>query len=83
MYELMASDVSAVMDALRLEKASLVGRSDGATIALILAIKAPTRVAGVFFFACNMDPSGVKQITEPNPILDRCLRRHAKDYSRL
>jgi pimeloyl-ACP methyl ester carboxylesterase len=83
MYELMASDVSAVMDALRLEKASLVGWSDGATIALILAMKAPTRVAGVFFFACNMDPSGVKQITEPNPILDRCLRRHAKDYSRL
>jgi pimeloyl-ACP methyl ester carboxylesterase len=73
MYELMASDVLAVMDALHLEKAGLVGWSDGATIALILAMKAPTRVAGVYFFACNMDPSGVKQITEPNPILDRCL----------
>jgi pimeloyl-ACP methyl ester carboxylesterase len=83
MYELMASDVSAVMDALHLEKAGLVGWSDGATIALILAMKAPTRVAGVYFFACNMDPSGVKQITEPNPILDRCLGRHAKDYARL
>jgi len=83
MYELMASDVSAVMDALHLEKASLVGWSDGATIALILAMKAPTRVAGVFFFACNMDPSGVNQITEPNPVLARCLGRHAKDYARL
>jgi pimeloyl-ACP methyl ester carboxylesterase len=83
MYELMASDVSAVMDALHLEKAGMVGWSDGATIALILAMKAPTRVAGVFFFACNMDPSGVKQIMEPNPILDRCLGRHAKDYAQL
>jgi pimeloyl-ACP methyl ester carboxylesterase len=83
MYELMASDVSAVMDALHLEKAGLVGWSDGATIALILAMKAPTRVAGVFFFASNMDPSGVKQIVELSPILARCLGRHAKDYARL
>jgi pimeloyl-ACP methyl ester carboxylesterase len=83
MYELMASDVVAVMDALHLEKAAFVGWSDGACIALILAMKAPARVAGVFFFGCNMDPSGLKEIEEPNPILDRCLARHAKDYARL
>ncbi|HVB82852.1 MAG TPA: alpha/beta hydrolase [Candidatus Binataceae bacterium] len=83
MYELMASDVSAVMDTLHLEKVGLVGWSDGAVIALILAMKAPTRIAGVFFFACNMDPSGVKEITEPNPLLERCLSRHAKDYAKL
>ncbi|MCI0728436.1 MAG: alpha/beta hydrolase [Chloroflexi bacterium] len=81
-YELMASDVSAVMDALHLQKAGLVGWSDGACTALILASKAPTRVAGVFFFACNMDPSGVKPI-EASPTLDRCFSRHAKDYARL
>src|SRR5688500_7622837 len=69
MYDLMASDVLAVMDALQLEKAAMVGWSDGAVIGLILASKAPTRVAGVFFFACNMDPSGAKQITELTPIL--------------
>jgi pimeloyl-ACP methyl ester carboxylesterase len=40
-YELMASDVSAVMDALHLEQAGLVGWSDGAVIALILAMQAP------------------------------------------
>jgi pimeloyl-ACP methyl ester carboxylesterase len=83
MYELMASDVLAVMDALHLGKADLVGWSDGATIALIIGMKAPARVARVFFFGCNMDPSGVKQITERNPILDRCLSRHAMDYARL
>ena len=47
-YELMSSDVSAVMDALRLAKARLVGWSDGACTALVLASKAPERVAGVF-----------------------------------
>src|SRR5215208_3006346 len=38
-YEQMASDVSAVMDTLDLEKAVLVGWSDGACTALILASK--------------------------------------------
>jgi pimeloyl-ACP methyl ester carboxylesterase len=76
------ADVLAVMDALHLEKAHLIGWSDGAVVALALGMKAPTRVAGVFFFACNVDASGVKEIT-PSPILDRCLSRHAKDYARL
>jgi pimeloyl-ACP methyl ester carboxylesterase len=71
MYELMASDVLAVMDALRLENAAVVGWSDGACIALILAMQAPERVAGVFFFGCNMDPSGTKEIAWPNPILEK------------
>src|SRR5690349_11818696 len=52
-YERMASDVSAVMDHLQLEKAALVGWSDGACTSLILASNTPARVAGVFFFACN------------------------------
>ena len=82
-YELMASDVLAVMDALHVEKAAVVGWSDGACIALILAMKAPARIAGVFFFGCNMDPSGAKEIAQPNPILARCFSRHAKDYAQL
>jgi pimeloyl-ACP methyl ester carboxylesterase len=82
-YELMASDVLAVMDALHLERAALVGWSDGACIALILADQTPSRIAGVFFFGCNMDPSGLKQINERNPLLHRCLGRHAMDYAQL
>ena len=81
-YELMASDVLAVMDALLLKKAALVGWSDGACTALILAAKAPSRAAGVFYFACNMDPSGVKPF-EATPTLNRCFARHAKDYADL
>jgi pimeloyl-ACP methyl ester carboxylesterase len=81
-YELMASDVSAVMDSLHLEQAGLVGWSDGACTALVLASKAPERVAGVFFFGCNMDPSGTKEI-EFTPILKRCFGRHVRDYAQL
>jgi pimeloyl-ACP methyl ester carboxylesterase len=82
-YELMASDVSAVMDALRIKKAALVGWSDGACTALLLAAKSPAQVAGVFFFACNMDPSGAKEIVELTPILKRCISRHSQDYKLL
>jgi pimeloyl-ACP methyl ester carboxylesterase len=81
-YELMGSDVLAVMDALHLERAGLVGWSDGACTALILAAKAPSRVAGVFFFACNMDPSGVNPF-DFFPTLKRCFARHTKDYAEL
>lgn len=82
-YELMAADVLAVMDQLRMEKAGLVGWSDGACTAMILGMKAPARVAGLFFFGCNMDPSGTKEITQPSQTMARCFRRHMKDYAQL
>jgi pimeloyl-ACP methyl ester carboxylesterase len=81
-YELMAADVSAVMDVLSLKKAALAGWSDGACTALVLASKSPAQVAGVFFFACNMDPGGAKPF-EFTPTIGRCLSRHTQDYKRL
>jgi pimeloyl-ACP methyl ester carboxylesterase len=81
-YQLMVSDVLAVMDHLRLDRSAFVGWSDGACIALILAMSAPARATGVFFFACKMDPSGTKEI-QPSNLLGRCLNRHAKDYAKL
>jgi pimeloyl-ACP methyl ester carboxylesterase len=82
-YELMATDVLAVMEALHIEKAALVGWSDGACTALILADRHPERVAGVFFFACNMDPSGAKVLTDYGGAIGRCFNRHRADYQRL
>ncbi|MBN8941932.1 MAG: alpha/beta fold hydrolase [Rhizobiales bacterium] len=82
-YELMASDVLAVMDALDLTRTALVGWSDGACTGLILAAMAPARITGVFFFGCNMDPSGTREIVQPNPRIDRCFGRHAEDYAQL
>jgi pimeloyl-ACP methyl ester carboxylesterase len=49
-YELMASDVLAVMDALLFKKAGLVGWSDGACTGLILAAKVPARCGRVLLW---------------------------------
>jgi pimeloyl-ACP methyl ester carboxylesterase len=81
-YELLGSDVLAVMDMLGLARAALVGWSDGGCTALILGRSAPERIAGVFFFACNMDASGTKPF-QATPVVDRCFRRHVADYARL
>jgi pimeloyl-ACP methyl ester carboxylesterase len=81
-YATMASDVLAVMDAVGAEKPAIAGWSDGACTALILARHAASRVAGVFYFACNMDPSGTKEF-QPSPLVDRCFARHAADYASL
>lgn len=81
-YALMASDVLAVMDKLQLETSAFVGWSDGACTALVLTAQTPARVSGVFFFACNVDRSGVKPFAA-TPALDRCFNRHKKDYAQL
>jgi pimeloyl-ACP methyl ester carboxylesterase len=59
-YDLMASDVLAVMDHLKLDKASLVGWSDGGEIALKIAIAHPERVAKLFVYGANYDVNGSK-----------------------
>lgn len=82
-YELMGADVLAVMDAVRVDRAAFIGWSDGACTSLILARTFPARVAGVFYFGCNMDPSGTKELDFSNPLLGRCIGRHKKDYARL
>ncbi|MDF2943646.1 MAG: alpha/beta hydrolase [Herbinix sp.] len=82
-YQLMASDLLAVLDYLQLEKVGLVGWSDGADTALIFADLWPDRVAGVLFFGCNMDDNGTKQITEYGPTLTTCFKCHSRDYARL
>ena len=81
-YQSMASDVRSVMDELQIQRAAIVGWSDGADTGLILADETPERVAGVFFFACNMDSTGTKPF-EFTPIIGRIFRRHKKDYAAL
>jgi pimeloyl-ACP methyl ester carboxylesterase len=82
-YELLASDVLSVLNHLQIQKTASVGWSDGACTSLVLAKTAPARVAGVFYFACNMNPGGAKDPFDQSPLLDRCISRHIKDYSQL
>jgi pimeloyl-ACP methyl ester carboxylesterase len=79
----MASDVTAVMDALKIRRAAVVGWSDGAIIGLVMALKMPTRVTRVFAFAANMDPSGIDPTVTSNPTFARFGDEAGKAYARL
>lgn len=79
-YAQMADDTLAVMDALGVERAPFIGWSDGACTALMLSDKHPERSDGVFFFACNVDPTGAKPFVFTETI-GRCLSRHRKDFT--
>lgn len=81
-YDLMASDVLALMDRLHIAKAAIVGWSDGAIIGLDLAIHHPDRVSGVFAFAANSNPSGVKDVSK-SPAFNAFIARAAKEYETL
>ena len=81
-YELMASDVLALLDRLHIEKAAIVGWSDGAITGLEIAIHHPERLTGLFAFAANSDPSGVKDV-RASPVFAAFIARAAREYARL
>jgi pimeloyl-ACP methyl ester carboxylesterase len=82
-YELMESDVIAVMDAIGVDKADVVGWSDGAILGLIMAMKDPQRVGRVFAFGANMDLHGFNPLGAVAPILPRVNAMLAANYARI
>lgn len=85
-YDLMASDVVAVMDSLHLRRASIVGSSDGGIIGLILAIEHPGRVDKLFAWGANFNTHADRQ-SPPYPALKAVrvtyVARMAAEYRRL
>jgi pimeloyl-ACP methyl ester carboxylesterase len=81
-YDLMASDVLALMDHLKIDKAAVVGWSDGAIIGLDIAIHHPERLSKLFAFAANSDPSGVKDVNQ-SPVFTAFITRARKEYEKL
>lgn len=81
-YDLMASDVVALMDFLKVPKAAIVGWSDGAIIGLDIAMHHPDRVSKLFAFAANSDPSGVADIAK-SPVFNAFIARAEKEYETL
>jgi pimeloyl-ACP methyl ester carboxylesterase len=59
-FELMASDIVALMDYLGIERAHILGWSDGGNIGLYLAIHFPERLMKVVASGANYSPSGVR-----------------------
>jgi pimeloyl-ACP methyl ester carboxylesterase len=81
-YELMAADVLALMDYLKIPKAAVVGWSDGAILGLDIAIHHPERLTKLFAFAANSDPSGVKDVSQ-SPTFGAYIARAEKEYEKL
>jgi pimeloyl-ACP methyl ester carboxylesterase len=81
-YDLMASDVVALLDHLKIRKTAVVGWSDGAIIGLDIAMKHPERVSRLFAFAANSDPSGVADIASSD-VFNAYIARAGGEYKRL
>lgn len=59
-----AEDLKAFMDSHSIEKAHLLGFSDGGNIAMMFAIRYPDRVDRLILNGANLDASGVKWTTQ-------------------
>ena len=79
-YDLMADDVVALMDRLKIAKADIVGWSDGGIIGVDLAMRHRDRVGKVFAFAANTVTSGVKNGVEKNPTFAAFIVRAGHEY---
>ncbi|MBV8143742.1 MAG: alpha/beta hydrolase [Gammaproteobacteria bacterium] len=82
-YELMASDVLALLDYLKLQKVDIVGWSDGGIIGFVIAMNHPERLRRLFAYGANGDPSGVKPDLESNPTFASYLERAQREYREL
>ena len=82
-YDLMADDVVAVLDHLKIPRADIVGWSDGAIIGIDLALRHPDRIGKVFAFAANTQTAGVKDGVEKNPTFAAFIERAGKEYAKL
>jgi pimeloyl-ACP methyl ester carboxylesterase len=81
-YDLMADDVVAVLDSLKIPRADIVGWSDGAIIGIDLALRHADRIGKVFAFAANTQTSGVKDGVEKNPTFAAFIERAGQEYAK-
>ncbi len=82
-YDLMTADVLALMDYLGIEKADVVGWSDGGIIGLDLAINHPDRVNKVIAYGANYNPSGVRSDIGENEKFNALIAKATADYQHL
>jgi len=82
-YELMASDVLALLNYLELKKVDLVGWSDGGIIGLVIAMQHPERLRRLFAYGANGDPSGVRPDIDSSPSFTSYIERTRTEYREL
>ena len=82
-YNLMASDVLQLMDYLKIDKASIVGWSDGGIIGLILAIHHSERIDKLFTYGTNYNLSGYKSESFDSALAARFMANAQANYRKL
>ena len=82
-YHLMASDVLALMDHLKIDKASLVGWSDGGIIGLDIAITHPERLDRLFAFGANYNVGGLREDIGDSTVFNAYIEKAGRDYEKL
>jgi pimeloyl-ACP methyl ester carboxylesterase len=82
-YGLMASDIVALMDYLKIPKASIVGWSDGGILGLDIAMNHPDRLDKLFAFGGNTNVAGLKPNIDKDPVFGKYIENAGKDYARL
>ena len=82
-YDLMADDVVALLDTLKIDKAAIIGWSDGGIIGLDIAMRHPERVTRVFAFGANTSKSGLKEDFDKNPTFAAYIERAGREYAQL
>ena len=79
----MTDDVVALLDRLNIQKADIVGWSDGAIIGLDMAMRHPDRVGRIFAFGANTQTSGLKDGFDKNPVFAAYMARARQEYAHL
>jgi len=82
-YNLLARDILALLDLLKIDKVSVVGWSDGANLGLHLAIHHPERLNKLVVFEANYRPSGIRGDIDSNDTFLRYVELANHDYERL
>jgi pimeloyl-ACP methyl ester carboxylesterase len=82
-YALMASDVLALMDHLKIDKASILGWSDGGIIGIDIAINHPERLNKVFAFGANVNVAGLRADIADSAVFNKYVEVAGQDYARL
>ncbi len=82
-YQLMASDVLTLMDYLKIEKAAIVGWSDGGIIGLDLAMNHAERLTKLFAFGANYNVAGLRDDIGSNRTFNAYIEKAGEDYGRL